>query len=667
MPQVARTASRAAAGDVDNARPTAWTANALAAAVCVGAIALAFASGGYFAGATGAAEAAAAAALAVWGLVAPRPLAAWTAPLGIAVIALGAFALWTLLSSHWSHAPARAAIEADRALLYALVVALVGLIGAVPAARRIVQTGLIGALVIAVVCGLITRLLPDVWPISPEMEFERLSYPVGYWNAMAAIGALAAIGCIHLTADTTRHRALRSAAAAALPLVTAGVLLTFSRGGIGVMLAGIAAYLLLARSSGAIAALAAPLPTTAVAAAFLLRADGVVDATQAGRIDTNAGAMVALVLAGSAVAAGVAMWLLHRWEPRPTQRRPRATRAVVAVVVVVTIAAAIGSGAVAAVVDRAGDLPRSSHVRGAGDGRARLTQLSDNGRIDAWRVSVGVFADHPLTGSGAGTFALSWVHDRPNIRELSDGHSLLFESLGELGIIGTALLILAIGGLAWGVARGLRSPQRPAAALGLAVLGAWTVHACIDWDWEMPALTLPALAMAAVVAGGRRPPYGVRRTTASWFPRGVAVTALVCLGLVGVGLAVSQRDVDTAVAAVHDGRCETAETAARSALGLDGQRPEAYQVLAVCAARAGDPTTALDQMRQALALDPDNWRLVYDVAVLQGLQGRDPRPTLRAARRLNPRSWFLRIAARPFNGNTPQVWQAAARQADLLV
>jgi tetratricopeptide (TPR) repeat protein len=183
----------------------------------------------------------------------------------------------------------------------------------------------------------------------------------------------------------------------------------------------------------------------------------------------------------------------------------------------------------------------------------------------------------------------------------------------------------------------------------------------------MPALTLPALAMAAVVAGGRRPPYGVRRTTASWFPRGIAVTALVCLGLVGVGLAVSQRDVDTAVAAVHDGRCETAETAARSALGLDGQRPEAYQVLAVCAARAGDPTTALDQMRQALALDPDNWRLVYDVAVLQGLQGRDPRPTLRAARRLNPRSWFLRIAARPFNGNTPQVWQAAARQADLLV
>src|SRR6185312_16210910 len=110
------------------------------------------------------------------------------------------------------------AIEADRALLYALVVALVGLLGAVPAARRIVQTGLIGALVAAVVCGLITRLLPDVWPIPAQMEFERLSYPLGYWNAMGAVGALAAIGCIHIAADAARHRALRAAAAAALPL-----------------------------------------------------------------------------------------------------------------------------------------------------------------------------------------------------------------------------------------------------------------------------------------------------------------------------------------------------------------------------------------------------------------------------------------------------------------
>jgi hypothetical protein len=667
MPQVARTASRMAARDIDNARPAAWVAGAIAVAVCAGAIALAFASGGYFADATGVAEAAAAVALAIWVVAAPRPLAAWTIPLGTAVVALSAFALWTQLSGHWSHAPARAATEADRALLYALVVTLVGLVGAVPAARRIVQTGLIGAMVAAVVCGLITRLLPDVWPIPAEMEFQRLSYPLGYWNAMGAVGALAAIGCIHIAADAARHRALRAAAAAALPLMTAGILLTFSRGAIGVALVGIAAYLLLARSPGAIAALVATVPATAIGTAVLLRVDGVSDATEAGGIDTHAGLIVALVLLGCAVAAGVAMALLHRWEPRPTQRRPRATRAVAAGLVVVALAGAIGSGAVGSVIDRAGDLTSSSHVRETDDARARLTQLSDNGRIDAWRVSLGVFADHPITGSGAGTFALSWVHDRPNIRELSDGHSLLFESLGELGIIGTGLLALAIGGLAWGIARGLRTPQRSAAALGLVVLGAWTLHACIDWDWEMPALTLPALAIAAVVAGARRDVTAGSRTASSWLGRGVAVAALACLAFVGVGLGLSQRHVDTAVAAVHEGRCDSAVPAARSALGVDDQRPEPHQILAVCAARGGDTAGARANMRRAVALDPGNWRLVYDLAVLDALDGHDPRPTLREARRLNPRSWFLRIAVRPFRGNTPQAWQAAARRADLLV
>ena len=47
----------------------------------------------------------------------------------------------------------------------------------------------------------------------------------------------------------------------------------------------------------------------------------------------------------------------------------------------------------------------------------------------------------------------------------------------------------------------------PAAAAGVAAgLVTWAVHAGLDWDWEMPALTGIALILAAVaVAWGDEP------------------------------------------------------------------------------------------------------------------------------------------------------------------
>jgi len=40
----------------------------------------------------------------------------------------------------------------------------------------------------------------------------------------------------------------------------------------------------------------------------------------------------------------------------------------------------------------------------------------------------------------------------------------------------------------------------------LAVGTVWLLHASIDWDWQMPAVTLPALiAAGAVLAASERP------------------------------------------------------------------------------------------------------------------------------------------------------------------
>jgi hypothetical protein len=76
--------------------------------------------------------------------------------------------------------------------------------------------------------------------------------------------------------------------------------------------------------------------------------------------------------------------------------------------------------------------------------------------------------------------------------------------LAELGPIGLGLLLVALA-VPLVSARGAASASRFGAA---AVAGyvAFLVHAFVDWDWEMPAVTLPAIALGAgVVILARRP------------------------------------------------------------------------------------------------------------------------------------------------------------------
>ena len=58
------------------------------------------------------------------------------------------------------------------------------------------------------------------------------------------------------------------------------------------------------------------------------------------------------------------------------------------------------------------------------------------------------------------------------------------------------LLGVFLAGVAAAGRRALRA-QAPIAAGASAVCAAWLLHASIDWDWQMPAVTLPAIVLAA--------------------------------------------------------------------------------------------------------------------------------------------------------------------------
>jgi hypothetical protein len=72
------------------------------------------------------------------------------------------------------------------------------------------------------------------------------------------------------------------------------------------------------------------------------------------------------------------------------------------------------------------------------------------------------------------------------------------ETLAELGIVGFAFLLVFLGGVAAASARASRiAPARAAGPAGALVV--WATHSAVDWDWEMPALTLVAIVLAGML------------------------------------------------------------------------------------------------------------------------------------------------------------------------
>jgi hypothetical protein len=122
-------------------------------------------------------------------------------------------------------------------------------------------------------------------------------------------------------------------------------------------------------------------------------------------------------------------------------------------------------------------------------------------REDAWRVALDAFAAHPLGGLGQDNFSDYYtVHGRTGI-ELAWVHSWELRLLAHTGIVGFLALIAF---LAAAVTAALRR-RRPRGSLGGALAGiallpliVWLIHGSVDWFWEMPALSAPALAFLAM-------------------------------------------------------------------------------------------------------------------------------------------------------------------------
>ena len=225
-----------------------------------------------------------------------------------------------------------------------------------------------------------------------------------------------------------------------------------------------------------------------------------------------------------------------------------------------------------------------------------------------WRAAVHEAHAHPVLGGGAGTFVNWWVRERDVPLQTEEAHSLYVETLAELGPIGLALVLAAF-------AIPLATARRPELAAGVAV---YAVGAAVDFDWELAAVTVPAIVVAALaVTDMRARPLRARAVV----PAAAVLAAAALLAYGGNALLAAGQD------AAQRGDYARAASDARSALRWEPYSPEPWLLL-------GDVTHDANAYRHAVALDPADWQLWQRLASVES--GRPRRLAEARAAQLNP-------------------------------
>jgi hypothetical protein len=649
--------------------PRTWSAVARQARLALPAAAtaaLCFSAGGFFPGVTAVAAIAVLVALLLRITLARHPWEGWSAGLSIGAGALALFAVWTLVSAHWSGAPGRALLEFDRTLLYLAAFVVSGLFVARAGDLAVVLRWTAAAACGVCIVALATRLAPGTFPTGRPPSHTRLEFPLTYWNSLGALAAVGLVLALHVTSSVRQPAVARVLAAAALPAVALCLYFTFSRGGSIAAVFGVAVYLVLGYSRGFVPAFIALVPTTAFALQRAFDADLLAGArfeqpvAAAQRGDLLTGVVACAVAAG--LLRGVLLVADHRLARVQLSRRGRLGAKLVAASLVAFIAAGAVAGGVPARVERERHALVGKQQPAGGDLRAHLTTWDDNSRYEHWRVALDEFKADPVHGSGAGTFQRTWERTRPSDFKVVDAHSLYFEVLSELGWPGLLFLGLAlVTPFAFALAR-IRGPERHAYAAFIAAGGTLLLHAGIDWDWEMPALFVWFFGASGVVLASRR-----GRPAASP-PRLTRVVAgLACLGLAVTPALVlqSQDALDRSVRAFQTRDCATAIDAALDSIDALPARAEPFEILGYCDARAHRNDLAMRAMRSAQARDPDGWEYAYGLAVTQALAGQDPTAAIAEAHRLNPLEWRARDLQRALRTHSRAKRARAAGRAPI--
>jgi O-Antigen ligase len=540
-----------------------------------------------------------------------------------AFIAVGFFALyvaWSYLSITWASSPGDALQGSNRALLYLIVFTLMVALPWTPEGALVALVGFtiaIGAIAIAI---LLRFASAD--QVSQLLLDGRLAAPTGYFNASVALFSLDAFLAIALASRRELPGLLRGTligiACAGLQLAVVGQ----SRGWLFTLpLVAVVSIVVVSDRLRVVAAAILPIVAAVIPVHRLL---GVYNAPAGSaaqsRAATHAGRIALVVSAAGMVLGTVLAWTETLIRPRRLSRRRRLQ------VGAVVTAAAIAVGAVGAAAATHGDpihfLTKQwrgfSHPPTAAGSGSHFATVG-SGRYDFWRVALDAALAHPIGGLGQDNFADYYLLHRRTTEEPAWTHSLELRLLAHTGFVGAALFVTFVVAA---IAAALRARRRSDSEFTRAMAGVallpfvgWLIYGSVDWFWEMPALSGPALGFLGVaIALARTTVTGPPDEPSATPHRRLWVTAGAVLGIAGVLAAavalgfpyLSVREVSTASGVAQRNPASALRDLARAA-DLNPLSADPGRLAGTIALRNGLFTEAEQRFRQAIDREPGGW------------------------------------------------------------
>lgn len=362
--------------------------------------------------------------------------------------------------------------------------------------------------------GLLQKISPVEYPVQ-SLDGVRVDSTLAYPNTAAVILGMGAV--LALARMTMMRNFLLRGLYAVLALSFMITLyLTVSRGGIGSLGIGLIVLFILGSSRLQMLANLLLLSIPGVwlwwqmqSLPGLLATDATGQEKLADGTAFRNDLIVALIVA-FVLQAGYA-FVVNRYELLPAPRRWLRIIAGVGLVLAACAGAFVvvaGYGGVGAAYEALVSNPNQTGNLGQ-----RLVSFGIGFREDYWRVAWESWKEHPLTGTGAGTFQYTWLQDRPGVQGVKQVHNLYLEQGTETGLfaflalMGFVAVLLGYTGKAVWRSRG----ERRLLLAGLvSALVVYLTSSVFEWHWYLPASTMFFFILAAVaVRFASREDWGV--------------------------------------------------------------------------------------------------------------------------------------------------------------
>ena len=406
------------------------------------------------------------------------------------------------LSLVWTISPPETVEELLRSSMYLATFAMAL---AALSSRRLVPPFMDGLFLISLAVGgygLLQKINPAEYPTRTS-DAVRIGSTIEYANTVAVVlGMGIVLGLSRMT--QLKNPIVRGLYAVGLLVCSLALYFTLSRGGL--MAVGAGMIVLFALSSNRLQSFANVLLFSVPLLWVVAQAQGLERLFATGippqaRLEDGAALRTDVLIAAVFVFVLQAAYAIfkERYELLPGTRRALSAAAVA---LVIMGAGFVGYTVLSEQLEKGGLMGNfATGIEETEKANERLTSLSSNSRSKYWRVAWEEWKQHPITGTGAGTFHYTWLENRPGFSGVRQVHNVYLEQGTETGVVAFLALAGFAGGFVFYAARGTWRATGERKILLSGLTGAvvvYLVHSALEWHWYIPPSTLFFFVLAAV-------------------------------------------------------------------------------------------------------------------------------------------------------------------------